>query len=182
MMIVPYKRPGQSAEKTARLIKAAKIKADVVILGVRGYYLNSMGEVGKNDRGIFDDAIFVSSPTVHVSFNANTDPSIYQLGVAVLDPGIWSYQLGIHGLSKPKDLQYEALVQADEVTVTRDGGKKDTGMFGINIHRGGEYQTTSLGCQTIYKPLWEEFIALVRGQLDTYKQKTVPYYLMEYQG
>ena len=45
----------------------------VVLVGVRGYRLNSMGRVGKNDRGIYDDAFFIKSPHCFKSFAGNTD-------------------------------------------------------------------------------------------------------------
>ena len=50
-------------------------KYHVILVGVRGYYRDSMGEAGKNDRGIYDDAIFVIAPDFFGSWNANTDPS-----------------------------------------------------------------------------------------------------------
>lgn len=181
-MTVPPQRPAQHPEKTAMLLLAQNVREPVALLGVRGYYRASMGDSGCNDRGIYDDAIFVASPSCHVAFNANTDPSVQRPGVAVLDPGVWRYKLGIHGLSKPVERQYQALVQADEVRVTRDGGRREGGYFGINIHRGGEHETSSLGCQTIYKPQWAEFINLVRGQLERYQQVVLPYLLTEYQG
>lgn len=178
-MIVPSKRPMQPREKTAEILLAAGVRDPVALLGVRGYYRDTMGEPGRNDRGIYDDALFLSSPSCHVAFNANTDPSIARKGVAVLAPGLWRYKVGIHGLSKPAELQYRALVQAAEVTVFRDGQGPDTGWFGINIHRGSREATSSLGCQTVYPTQWDAYIALVQDQLARFAQISIPYLLTE---
>lgn len=160
------------------LVKAG-VGDDVALLGIRGYYKRTMGNPTKNDRGIYDDAIFLVSKDIFVSFNANTDPSIYRKGVAVLKPGLWKYRLGIHGLSRPVGQRYKALVQAAEVTVQRDELYDDTGWFGINIHRGGERGTSSLGCQTIVPSQWDAFIMLVEREMKRAEQKVVPYLLVE---
>lgn len=141
-MIRPPSRPRQPESLTRELLSG--VDAKVKLLGVRGYYQDTMGAVGKNDRGIYDDAIFLVTPTGYAAFNANTDPSVTRTGVAVLKPGLWLYKIGIHGLNKPKPKRYKALVQAAPVTVTRDGQGDDTGWFGINIHRGSETTTSSL--------------------------------------
>jgi len=173
------KKPQQTIDKTLEIIKSNYVYDPVCIVGVRGFYKDSMGVVGRNDRGIYDDAIFVVSNDCYMSFNANTDPSKYQKGIATLKAGLWKYQLGIHGLSKPKAQQYEALVQASDVTVMRDDQGSDTGRFGINIHKGGYNTTGSLGCQTIYPDQWAVFIVLVKNKLAEHKLKTVPYLLVE---
>lgn len=151
----------------------------VALLGVRGYYLDSMGKKGANDRGIYDDAIFIVGPGFYASFNANSDPSIFRKAVAVLKKGLWQYQIGIHGLSKPAHLRYKALVQAAKVTVVRDQVGDDTGYFGINIHKGGANTTSSIGCQTIRPDLWPAFISQIESEMKKTGQKTVPYLLME---
>jgi hypothetical protein len=143
----------------------------IVIAGVRGYYKNSMGAPGVNDRGIYDDAIFVYTPSAMAAFNGNTDPSVYKKGsgtanntkgMASLNPGVWNvYQLALHRG------KYLALCQKfGPVTVTRDGkiDYPDTGFFGINIHKGGRNTTSSLGCQTVHPDQWDAFIALVTDQ------------------
>lgn len=178
MSILPPARPRLSAAKVDEILAAHNVRDAVAILGVRGYYTNTMGRFGENDRGIYDDAIFINSPQATVAFNANTDPSRHRKGIANLKTGIWKYKVGIHGLSKPKEQQYTALVQAAEVTVHRDGQGDDTGWFGINIHRGGYGTTSSLGCQTIYPDQWEAFIATVRDQMARHDQKVVPYLLI----
>lgn len=156
---------------------------DVIVVGVRGYYRDSMGAKGKNDRGMYDDAVFIYTPDHFSSYNANTDPSRSGFnanvgkGYAVLDAGVWRYKIGQHGVSKGKP--YRACVQAQSVGVTRDGGKKETGWFGINIHRGGRNGTSSEGCQTIVPQQWEEFISTLSEQLKIYAQQTFAYVLAE---
>lgn len=164
---------------------------EVIILGVRGYYFDSMGEKGKNDRGIYDDAIFVISPENFFSFNANTDPSRFGQnknvgkGFAVLQEGIYTYQIGRHGINRERATNgrtkaYTALVQKSPVKVKRDGKNDiDVGMFGINIHMGGMNTTSSEGCQTIYRPQWNEFIDTIQSEMKKYKQREVKYYLVE---
>lgn len=179
MSTVPFLPPGrprltrQKAEDLARKGGVPKETA-VYLVGIRGYYHDDHGD---NQRGIYDDAIVLVSPSAFVTFNANVDPSAFRDGIASLMPGLYRYKTGIHGLSKPKAQQYEALVQADEVTVRRDGGKMESGYFGINIHRGGANGTSSLGCQTIYPAQWPGFMALLKADLKRHGQRTVPYLL-----
>lgn len=164
----------------------------VCLVGVRGYYRDSMGEVGRNDRGIWDDAIFVVSPEAFASFNANTDPSRWGINPALgkpyacLRPGEWLYRVGYHKRGKPTG--HPAFVQAAEVEVERRASRDATdaiverGMFGINIHRASGTTTSSEGCQTVPAAQWEAFFALVTGELKRHQQAKLPYYLMEAQG
>jgi len=179
MSIKPDNKPRITTSQALALVPdEVKAKDKVVLLGVRGYYANSMGGPG-NDRGIYDDAIIVLSPSVTASFNANTDPSVTREGVAVLKTGVWRYKTGIHGLSKPPSRQYLALVQAAEVVVHRDGVGDDRGFFGINIHRGSRNSTSSLGCQTIYPEQWDAFLQTVRSEMHRYGMLDLPYVLVE---
>ena len=178
-MILPASRPQQKKEMSEHLLKKAGVRDSVALLGIRGYYRNSMGKKNKNDRGIYDDAIFLVSPTAYVSFNANTDPSYYKKGIATLLPGIHIYKKGKHGISKGEG--YPALRPAtknEALPVTRDGIGISEG-YNINIHRGGITKTSSLGCQTIPPAQWQSFISLVYGEMDRYSQKTIPYLLIE---
>jgi lysozyme len=68
-------------------------------------------------------------------------------------------------------------VQGDAVTVQRDGGKEETGFFGINIHRGGITRTNSEGCQTLPPSQWPAFISLVESEMKRNNAKTVSYVL-----
>jgi lysozyme len=177
--ILPPHRPMQPREKTARLLTLHAVTAAVALVALRGYYRDTMGAPGRNDRGIYDDAIFLIAPNAYAAFNANTDPSVERRHVATLQPGVWLYKLGTHGLSRPKDQQYPALVQAGEVRVARFGERSESGFFGINIHRGARGSTSSLGCQTIWPEQWPSFIALVTAELRRQGQKTLPYLLLD---
>ena len=176
--IVPSSRPKQERAESLKQLSKAGVRDKVALIGVRGYYLNTMGKAGKNDRGIYDDAIILVAPEAHVAFNANVDPSVSRKHIANLAEGVWLYKIGIHGLSRPVGpRRYKALVQAGPVTVIRDEEGPDTGWFGINIHKGSYSTTSSIGCQTLYPDQWPSFIALVESQMKKHEQKTIPYLL-----
>lgn len=175
--LLPPHRPLQPREKTAQMLLELGVREAVCVLAVRGYFLASMGQAAANDRNIYDDALIICSPVCHAAFNGNTDPSIFRPRVASLFPGVWLYKPGIHGLSKPKAKRYPAFVQAADVTVQRDGGVAESGRFGINIHRGSNTGTSSLGCQTIPPAQWDSFRTLLNEQLARFGQKTFPYAL-----
>ena len=194
---VPPTKPRLSSGQLQNLISTYKIdreKYPLVVVGIRGYYLNSLGKPGENDRGIYDDALFIDSPFVTASFNANTDPTVYRKGtglhdhtkgIARLKPGLWmAHAFGLH---KNK---YLALIQSKgKVTVIRDGHPdyEDTGNFGLNIHKGGYHTTSSLGCQTIHPAQWESFINLAKDQAvrlfrNKWNKTCIPYILIENSG
>ena len=150
--------------------------AEVTVLGFRGYYHPDEDD---NERGKYDDAVAIVGPEHWSTYNFNTDPSAYRKGIATLTAGDWRYKPGIHGLSRPKTLQYPAFVQADEVTVRRDQSITESGWFGINIHRGGNNGTSSLGCQTLPPAQWEAFRATLMDQLKRTGQKTFRYLLTD---
>ena len=64
------------------------------------------------------------------------------------------------------------------MTVLRDGRRRESGWFGINIHRGGHTTTSSLGCQTIHPPQWPAFIALVKQEMRRESRGRIPYVLV----
>lgn len=180
MSILPPKRPEAPRELVESWLAEHHVTDRPALVGRRGYYRDTMGEKGKNDRNLYDDALWLVGPDVFRAFNANTDPSRRFPGVAVLRPGVWRYKPGIHGLSRPKSQQYPALVQASPVTVDRDEKGADTGWFGINIHRGGQYtSTSSLGCQTVHPSQWNEFYREVCAALKASGHESLWYLLTE---
>lgn len=154
------------------IINALKFKTYEIY--TRPYELNILGiRADSIIPNRFDDEIhtFFKNNTnqwVHYIFPATTDPGTYWLrspmhpqGTAILMQGQYkdAYQIGLHRG------QYYALVQRNPVTVIRDydrnaildfqNGRKDTGLFGINIHRASLNGTTktvdnySAGCQVL---------------------------------
>jgi lysozyme len=174
--VIPSKRPQETIAQVLSRI-SGPVPEGVCLVGARGYYLNSMGRPGVNDRGLYDDAMFILGPTHFSAWNANTDPTIHRKAIAVLRPGRWQYKPGTHGLSRPASQRYAAFVQAGPVTVDRDGEGPETGWFGINIHRGGYASTSSLGCQTLPPNQWDLFRATLNDQLRRANQRTFTYIL-----
>lgn len=186
MALVPNSRPQMKKDQVEKILKAKGIDRDkfpVCVLAVRGYYLDSMGKKGVNDRGIYDDAVFIDSPTLFQSVNWNTDPSRYRKGrgkgagkgMASLKLGTWLYQIGPHKGKSP------ACRQAEAVTVIRDGidgDYEDTGWFGINHHWGGR-GTSSAGCQTAPPNQWPSYIQPLVAELKRYGQKVFKYVLID---
>lgn len=174
---------------------AAGITEKCFLIGIRGYQ-------GKNTRGGYDDAAVLVGPGYFNCFNFNTDPTRNRpghgtggsKGIASLKPGLYRVHVrDIHGGSVP----HRALCERKgPVTVLRDADSsvpeksivmldgircyEDRGDFGINIHRGGENSTSSLGCQTIPPSQWKEFFTVaVEREMDETKQMIMPYYLFE---
>jgi lysozyme len=180
--MIPKNRPQQKRADTERQLKSAGVSDPVCLVGIRGYYRDSMGAKGKNDRGIYDDALILVTPNVHAAFNANVDPGAYGInpkvrkGYASLKPGVYRYKLGKHGLRRGNP--YTALVQSGPVTVQRDGGREETGFFGINVHAGSRTRVSSEGCTTLPPgPNWDGFIALVQAEMKRNNAKTLSYVL-----
>lgn len=171
---------------------------EMVIVGIRGYFKKTMGDPRKNDRGIYDDALFIIGPHGYAAFNGNTDPAAYRAGfgvgddkgIASLAPGVWRvYKFDDHKPTNKKQKPYPALCQrAGKVTVWRDsedGAYEDTGNFGINIHRGGIERVSSLGCQTIPPQQWDDFLSFAQEQAKAvsggseWMKRAYPYVLIE---
>ena len=161
------------------------------------YNLNIVGIRNRFGRvNYFDDSINIyyqeNSGWVHKTFQATTLPGTPSLlkpmnpkGSAILKPGQYRYKKGKH---KGK---YEALVQADYVTVYRDNNKnlvydidhrtEESGMFGINIHKASLgaklVGPESYGCQVI-KEGFDEFMELINKSLN-FRENSFLYSLVE---
>lgn len=169
--------------------EAKKIIADsglhitepVMVLAIRGYYLDSMGKAGENDRGIYDDAFFVIAPNYFQSFNGNTDPSKQKSGIAKLTLGLHYFKKGKHGISKPGG-GYPAFrpdTPDESLPVTRDGQEGVKKGIAINIHKGGFTTTSSEGCQTVYPDQWDKFQKDIYSMMTKEGQSRLPYLLVE---
>lgn len=184
----------------ATLMNGLALKAVERVMDEKGYAYFKKGDYNLNIIGIrtdhgnkvtnkFDDFLLV---TYYVGGNLNlkvypitTEPGRYYMkeslgnpkGTAILVPGQYRgcWQIGMHRG------KYEALVQKKAVTVYRDGNmdlvydmkpeKKDTGIFGINIHRSNPYGESvnidnwSAGCQVFSNIKdFREFMELCRKQ------------------
>lgn len=132
----------------------AILRGKVYKLFTRPHELNIVGVRSKNVKANrFDDEMHVFYKTgalnweYHV-FKVTTDPGTYWLqnpsqpkGTAILAQGqyINAYRIGMH------QGKYKALVQQKPVNIVRDydrnawldflNGNKESGLFGINIHR-----------------------------------------------
>jgi len=194
--ILPPNKPRLSTKDLEALLdpyKIDRVKYPLLIVGIRGYYFDTMGKPGENDRGIYDDAIVLYTSNVMAAFNANCDPSKQSPGMASLKPGFWPcYRFDLH---HGKVKTYDAICQrSGPVTVIRDGTpsgmifphsyREDTGMFGINIHKGGFWTTSSEGCQTLPTSQWDAFYSLARSEATRiwgidWKKRDVAYVLLE---
>lgn len=183
----PAGRPKMTADEVRALVAARHpdfAPPDCFVVAIRGYYPDTLGKPGVNDRGVYDDALFLFTPAGFRAFNGNTDPSRGRpgrgtgagKGMARLKAGVWR----AHRVGKHKG-QYLALIQTGgPVTVIRDGvagDYEDTGWFGINVHKGGINSTSSEGCLTIPPDQWPDFIARVQGPARA--QGVVPVVLLE---
>jgi len=166
------------------------LNRNVFIVAFRGYYQDTMGKPGVNDRGIYDDCMCVVAPNYFSTFNANTDPSVYRdavvgnrQGIATLVPGLHYFKKGKHGISRPGG-GYNAFRPAtpdESLPVWRDGcGDTIYKGVAINIHRGGYNSTSSEGCQTVYPVQWNEFQTTVYDYMNRYKQDLLPYVLIDW--
>lgn len=164
----------------------------VYVIALRGYYMDTMGAPGVNDRGIYDDAMCVVYPGGFVTYNANTDPSKFRpatenrQGMATLIPGLHFLKQGKHGITTHADGGYDAFRPAtpdESLPVWRDGqdwGVKVFKGIAINLHKGGYNTTSSEGCQTVHPDQWAEFQVQVYHLMDKYKQSVLPYLLVNW--
>lgn len=145
-------RPDIARETAIEWAKDAGCEASIFIFGRRGYFRDSMGKSGANDRSVYDDAFGIVAPDYFAVFNANTDPAGRGGKLGSLVPGVYDYKLGLHHPGTPKEA--ECLVQAGPVTLHRDNGVSETGEFYVHVHCGFFNETGSLACQTIPPTQW----------------------------
>lgn len=180
-MITPAQRPLIHVSEVLEAIATYEITDSVILVGWRGYYRDTMGKPGVNDRGLYDDAIFIVTPRHFSAWNANTDPSVFRPGIATLALGVHRYKRGNHGISRPGGgyPAFRPATKNEELPVTRDGVLSNPRPgVAINIHRGGRNSTSSEGCQTIPPQQWEAFYSTLDRELKEYKQPSFPYLLI----
>lgn len=155
------KTPQIKEDEVRDILRQNGVNEDSVsILAIRGYYLDSMGKVGRNDRRVYDDAMIIVSPDGISSYQANTDPNGWRRGSGTgTNKGMASLASGIHLFGIGKHKGKPAFRQCEPFTVIRDGNPpyRHIGMHAINLHSGGYTSTSSLGCQTIPKSEWNRF-------------------------
>lgn len=166
----------------------------VMILGVRGYYRDTLGRLGINDFGVFDDAGFLIAPNDVLPFNRNCDPSKkgWNPGVgknyAQLMPGVWAFRQGPHkgtpGALRQLTNEEAATAKLDKFftddrshgyfvvrRVEDDNvGKLETQYQAVNIHRGSATGTSSWGCQTLPPEQWQEFSDATYAAMNEHEQ------------
>lgn len=177
--MLPPSKPRLASSEVEKIIRRHKVIDPVVVVGIRGYYLQSMGDPTKNDRGIYDDALFIwTQSPVCAAFNGNTDPSVTRAGVASLVEGVYPYRRGMHGISRGNPYPaFRPATKGEALPVRRDGQEGISEGIAINLHRGGYNSTSSLGCQTIYPTQWNSFYALLDGEMKRHGVSTFPYIL-----
>lgn len=168
--------PRLKEEEVRNILKANNVdQTKVAVVAIRGYYLDSMGKKGENDRMIYDDAHFIVWPDGISAYQGNTDPNGYRKGKGTgSEKGMACLKEGIHifgtGLHKGK----LAFRQCEPFTVIRDGNPpyEDKGWHAIDWHTGGSTSTSSLGCQTNPYPIFhEEVRPLMYRLLDRYENE-----------
>lgn len=183
MRMVPAARPQITEEMARKILASAGVSDPVAVIGVRGYFEDTMGKPGRNDRGIYDDAVVVVWPEGIEAYNANTDPSIYRPAIATLLPGVHYYRKGNHGISRPGGgyPAFRPATPGEKLPVRRDGRGVSVGIA-INIHKGSVSSTSSEGCQTIHPHQWSAFYSRLSSLLERYGRSKFPYVLIEEQG
>lgn len=177
MIAIPETRPKISREEAQKICEYFQhpfYNYQLTQITIRGYYLNTIGETGKNDRGVYDDACILMGPGgLFRTYNGNADPNSYRKGYGIGDKkGIARLKEGLYhmwklDLHKGKVL---ALCQRlGECTVIRDGNpeyEQTSRWLGINSHEGGYNTTGSLGCITVPPQQYDEYITTARVEME----------------
>jgi lysozyme len=191
MSIIPSSTPKATRDLVLATLQKQWVKdrpdepmPEFLVGAIRAYYSTTFAPAG-NNRGVYDDAIFVIGKDTFAAFNANTDPSPFRHGVASLLPGCYPYKKGNHGISRPGGgyPAFRPATKREELPVRRDGEKQVPSArpgVAINIHRGGYNTTSSLGCQTLHPPQWDAFYGLVK--LETNRRKLLQFWYVLAEG
>lgn len=205
-MPVPTSKP-QASLDTVRFVALSRWRKDghqeplpqVYVLAVRGYWKSSMGDPGRNDVGVWDDAFFLVTPNTMLAERANTDPSRvgWNAGVGkpyfMLDPGIWYFYPGAHKGVRPAFRQADDADVAKRLGIPHEGkftgtrmwgfgdkrNYKETGHQQVDIHPGGIENTSSWACLTLPKARAKVWLQTATAELKAYSQKLLPVILIE---
>jgi len=182
----PYSKQVEYAEIFKQLSESNNKK--IFLLGIREKL-----DVKKIQGDKFIDKIAIIDPNKPtekvVSYQITTCPSLTfysdpantmnQSGVAIMQPGVTKYKVGIHRKGKPGE--HEALVQSGEMVINRYDlntkefqtyapGKPEKGAdYGINIHRSSQQRGVcvgpwSAGCQVFSDGTeFQTFMNTVKG-------------------
>ena len=187
-----FKEPGGYFSKDVKYVNLSKQitsgSKDLFILGVREDL-----EIKKREGDRFTDKIILVDPSkpteVAASYQATTSPSVAFYSdpsrsmskkcVAIMQPGIVEYKIGIHKKGSPT--QHEALLQSGPMDIQRFDlktptistyrpGQAETGAeFGINLHKSSKDRGVcvgpySAGCQVFADGKdFEAFIARLKS-------------------
>jgi hypothetical protein len=178
MSIIPENRPKLTKEEAEKIVKyhLGANCPPIVLIGIRGYYSKSLGATEGNDINIYDDAMIVWGLDLFKTFNANTDPSFSNKGLAKLNEGVYKFYKGKH---KGKYNALRSYPEGVSLPCTRDG--RESACSAINIHHGGIRGTDtvwSAGCQTLPPTQWEEFIETVYASMTKAQIKVITYILI----
>ncbi len=200
-------KPKISREEVKKYIADAGIdlsqyKAGIIV-AIRGYYMDTKGDKGENDVGIYDDVLIWYGHDRFDPILGNTDPSKvgWNPGVgkpyAMLVPGIHYFirgshknqakalrqphQEAAHGFRIPNSGHFEVYRARSEDQLKQHLAPKESGYFAINIHAGGEREdrTSSWGCLT-YKPSdGEDWMDMIWKETRKAPQDVIPLLLVD---
>lgn len=85
------------------IISDHQVSDAVVLIGIR--------DKTNNRINVYDDTLAILTPTGFTAVNGNVDPSVNRPGIATLQPGVYKYKIGIHGIHH-LDLEHSAADKA----------------------------------------------------------------------
>ena len=183
--ILPPARPNRTGNrvKVETVLDTFKIRKDrPALVFVRGHFLDSMGQRGKDDRNIYDDACFLYTPELFESYNANTNPSFAVRNgkaYAELITGHYKFYRGLH---RGKYKALRTFPEGATLQCTRDG--KPSTCSHINIHKGSTNPRASdvvwsEGCLTIPDIQYSDWQVRLWEAMDSIGQKVIDVVLVE---